>query len=1722
MTRSTLRVPAWRAEPAGPAAPPAGARRLVLVCDLPGAAVRDRLPGASLAEVPGGGDDPATAYERAAIRLFGELKRLLSAPAGRPCLVQVACRAGTVFPGLLGLLRTAAQEDPALHGQLVEFAHEPSGDELAEALAAESGAGRDHVRYTPAGRQAPHWAPAPATAAPAAWRPGGVYLISGGAGGIGRLLAEDVTRRAPGAVVVRCGRAPETGAPGEYHSVDVTDAAAVRRLVEDVVRAHGRLDGVVHAAGVLRDGYLIHASYQDFRRVLAPKVSGVVHLDEATRDLPLDFFAAFSAAAGALGNAGQAGYAAANGFLDAYLGVRAGLAARGERHGVGVSLGWPLWRDGGMHPPEEELPALAERFGPPLETAAALEALHGAIALGAAHVVISGEGDEMHAKPADLPARVLARLKDLLAETMRLDPARLDAAAPLDGYGIDSLTVTRLNRRFAQWFGALPKTLLYQYPTLGDLAAHLAEHYPDGCARWLADVPTAPGAAASATASGATSEPPTASGAPSIAGAAPVPEAAVSPATASVPAPRPRTPRPRTPQPVPAGEPIAVIGLSGRYPDAPTLDEFWANLRAGRDSVREVPAARWSLDGFYEPDKQRAVEEGASYSKWGAFLDGFARFDAAFFGISPREAADIDPQERLFLETVWCALEDAGYTRARLAERHQGRVGVFAGVTKTGFDRHRPPASGGLRPAPRTSFASLANRVSYLLDLRGPSLPVDTMCSASLTAIHEACEHLRSGACELAIAGGVNLYLHPSTYVELCRARMLAADGRCRSFGAGGDGFVPGEGVGAVLLKPLAAAEADGDPIHAVILGSAVNHGGRTNGYTVPNPRAQAAVVREALDRAGLSAADVGYVEAHGTGTRLGDPIEIDGLTQAFAPDGPAAGSCALGSVKTNIGHLEAAAGIAGLTKVVLQLRHGELAPSLHAGEPNPDIDFAATPFVLSRGGGAWPRPEGGRRIAGISSFGAGGANAHVIVAEHRPVPAPATPLRHPVLLPLSARTEQDLHARAAALASWLDRQDAPDLAAVAATLQTGREAMTERLCFVAHDVREWREQLRAFLADPAADGPWWRGRVRASKETLAALAGKAELRALVERWAADGRWDEAAAFWAKGAPLDWSQVDSAVPAARRVHLPGYPFAGPEFWFGPSTHETSSAPARPAAPAGEADAEQVLLAELADILQLPPGEIERHRPFADYGLDSILGVSLVHRLNEALGTAIDTTDLFDHGTLARLGAFLTGVRPAAAPAGRRTPDDDAIAIVGMAARYGDAENPDELWDHLVAGTDLVEPVTRWPLAPEVGCRAGSFLRGIDRFDPAFFGISGVEATAMDPQQRIFLEQCWNALEDAGRTGERRPGDRTGVYVGCYAGDYAEHLDGTAPAQALWGTMGSVVASRIAYLLDLTGPALTVDTSCSSSLVAIDLACRDLRAGTTDLAIAGGVFVQTTPRLYASAARAGMLSPTGRCRSFDAGADGFVPGEGAGALVLKRLADAERDGDHVHAVLRASGVNQDGTTNGLTAPSAASQERLLREVHAGIEPGGVQLVEAHGTGTPLGDPIEFRALSRVFDGAPPGSVALGSIKTNVGHTQFAAGVAGVIKAVLALRHRTIPATLHFTAANPRIPLDGSPFRVPSETTGWAEPARGPRRAAVSSFGASGTNAHVVLEEYQRTPAADAPGEQAFLLSARSSDALRSVAGRLAAHLERQPELSAAEVAYSLAAGRAHLP
>ena len=493
-----------------------------------------------------------------------------------------------------------------------------------------------------------------------------------------------------------------------------------------------------------------------------------------------------------------------------------------------------------------------------------------------------------------------------------------------------------------------------------------------------------------------------------------------------------------------------------------------------------------------------------------------------------------------------------------------------------------------------------------------------------------------------------------------------------------------------------------------------------------------------------------------------------------------------------------------------------------------------------------------------------------------------------------------------------------------------------------------------------------------------------------------------------------------------------------------------------------------LVERLAEQLRVDPRSIDVRAPFAQLGLDSARIVGLSGELEARLGRRLDPTLLYEHPTIEALARYLEG------GAERReeradSPSATSFAIVGMACRFPGADSPEAFWSLLRNGIDAISEVpaerrelTGWP--PDAGVRWGGFLSGpsgeVDRFDPAFFGLGGREAAQVDPQQRLLLEVAWEALEDAGSVG-----DRTGVFVGISTYDYGRLQPSDPAAIEAYGGPGcalSVAANRLSYTFDLRGPSLAVDTACSSSLVALHLACRSLETGECDRALVGGVNLMLVPDVGVSYARAGNLAADGRCKTFDARADGFVRGEGAGCVVLKPLPRALADGDRIYAVVRGTAVNQDGRTNGLMAPSPQAQEEVLRQAwrRAGASPGDAQYVEAHGTGTLLGDPIEAKALGRVLaEGRPPGRpCAVGSVKTNVGHLEAAAGMAGLIKTALALWHREIPPSLHFREPNPHIPFVDLPLAVQRELGPWPE---GPGLAGVSAFGFGGTNAHAVL-------------------------------------------------------------
>nr|ABM63527.1 BryB [Candidatus Endobugula sertula] len=1639
-------------------------------------------------------------------------------------------------------------------------------------------------------------------------------------------------------------------------------------------------------------------------------------------------------------------------------------------------------------------------------------------------------------------------------------------------------------------------------------------------------------------------------------------------------------------------EGIAVIGLSGQYPKSKTLEQFWQTLADGVDCISEIPADRWSLEEYYSP----IPEGGKTYCKWMGVLEDMDCFDPLFFAISPREAEVMDPQQRLFLENAWSCIEDAGINPKMLS---RSRCGVFVGCGANDYSalmNSSHSTSLELMKELGNNSSILSARISYFLNLKGPCLAIDTACSSSLVAIAESCNSLVLGTSDLALAGGVLLMPGPSLHIGLSHGEMLSVDGRCFTFDQRANGFVPGEGVGVVLLKRMSDAVRDGDPIRAVIRGWGVNQDGRSNGITAPSSKAQSALEQEVYQRFNIDPSSITLVEAHGTGTKLGDPIEVEALAESFRVYTDKRHYCALGSVKSNIGHLGVGAGIAGVTKVLLSLQHRMLPPTIHCEDVNPQIALEGSPFYINTELKPWQSGDSIPRRAGVSSFGFSGTNAHLVLEEYLPhstgtIESFAANHASTVIIPLSAKSHNSLYTYAQTLLIFLKRSQVTDakkitidhmecrLLDLAYTLQVGREAMDKRISFIVNTKQALVEKLNAFLEKEKTITDCYHYLFDSDKPSTEIFRLDEDDKVLINSWISQSQYHKLAEAWSQGLDIDWTLLYTHSSTPRRISLPTYPFARDRYWLpekprynaanhpvsnhqtttqnhsrfaidtdhdvvaeimqkthqqeleqwllkllfvqlqhmglfqhrvfetatalrqsagivdkydrwwheclsvlqdagylewkddsvaaaqalesesqeawwsrwnteykhyqndpekktlailindclqalpgvlsgeqlitdiifpngsmekmeglyknnriadycnqcvgdllvqfiearlsrdanaririieigagtGGTTaivlpmlqayqdhidtycytdvskaflmhgqehygeqypylsyclcnieqdlvaqgisvgdydiaiaanvlhatrniHETVShvrqalaangllilnefsqksvfssvifglidgwalsedtglripgspglypkqwqavleasgfgdvefplhdarelgqqiilatnahanvasdlatsvidhAPKRlPSAEVSmdervshdammKASVKQLLVEQLSQSLKLDMNEIHPDESFADYGVDSITGASFIQQLNDTLTLTLKTVCLFDHSSVNRLTAYLLSdygddiaqwlatapalvdhpqsvvsqVLPERSPASTQAKplpsvppslsmespvQQESIAIIGMSGRFAASENLEAFWQQLAQGVDLVEPASRW--GPQAETYYGSFLKDMDQFDPLFFNLSGVEASYMDPQQRCFLEESWNALENAGYVGDGIEGKRCGIYAGCVSGDYAQLLGDQPPPQAFWGNASSIIPARIAYYLNLQGPATAVDTACSSSLVAVHLACQALHLDEMEMALAGGVSLYPTPSLYESLRGADMLSSRGRCHSFDACADGIVIGEGVGVVVLKRLSAALADGDHIHGVIRGSGINQDGRSNGITAPSAQSQERLERWVYDrfDVNPEHIQMVEAHGTGTVLGDPIECEALTRAFRHYTDKEqyCAIGSVKTNMGHGTMVAGMAGLFKVVLSMQHRQIPPSLHFTQGNPNIDFDRSPFYVNTELRDWSVGEGETRCATVSAFGFSGTNAHAVIEE--APPVVRQHEEQPgylVVLSAHSDDQLRQQVENLCGYCEHHPELDVGNLSYTLLLGRQH--
>ncbi|MBR3771445.1 MAG: polyketide synthase dehydratase domain-containing protein, partial [Clostridium sp.] len=889
-------------------------------------------------------------------------------------------------------------------------------------------------------------------------RKNGTYILAGGKGKLGTNLANYLRAKEDIQLVI-LGRGQQDewmkDASGiEFIPTDLSNEDEVASAIAHIKVNHKEINGVFQCAGACQDAYMKDKDVAACERVLGAKVKGTFYLDKYTKEEPIDYFVVYSSLAGITGNIGQCDYAYANNFLNELGSYR----EQNNHPGKTMIVNWPYWKDGGMTISKASEQMMMKTLGlKPITNEIGMELLEASMDVDGNNClpligdyqkfkqvlfeedrkVDCGKTDGVRENvqhkqgfPEDKKLESLIRdgvIADV-SSILRVNEKDIDVYAEMNEFGFDSITFTEFGNLLNEKYGTnIIPSVFFEHTTLLSFIQYLQEDYKKEFQKYyqldLADVKNQQ----------------------DIEQAKNNEQSKEMPDVSAM-----RTCRVRKEKSVrfdvqdkavsanrtvvnnsDDNEEIAIIGMSGIMPDSDNMDEFWDNLIAGRDMVSEIPADRWDYHKYYGDP---ITERNKTNVKYAGFMRNVDKFDPAFFGISPLEAELMDPQQRIFLETTWNTILDAGYNPEDLSDSY---TGVFVGVGGLDYLELIRESETDIQAQSSTgiSHCLVPNRVSFFFNFHGPSEPVNTACSSSLVAIHNAVRSIQRGECEQAIAGGVNVIASPSTFISFSKAGMLASDGKCKTFDKDANGYVRGEGSGAVMLKKLSKAKEDGDHIYAVVKGSAINHGGRAASLTAPNTKAQAELIVKAWKDAKVDPSTVTYIEAHGTGTSLGDPVEVNGLKKAFSILYQEAGkkiephTCGIGSVKSNIGHLETAAGIASVMKVVLAMQHKKIPKTIHFKEQNPYIDFTESPFYVVSAPEEWTcqRDEEGLEIprrAGISSFGFGGVNSHLVLEEYRE--ADNTALQEtsqPVLIPLSARTKEQLRESVRRLIAYIENR---------------------------------------------------------------------------------------------------------------------------------------------------------------------------------------------------------------------------------------------------------------------------------------------------------------------------------------------------------------------------------------------------------------------------------------------------------------------------------------------------------------------------------------------------------------------------------------------------------------------------------------------------------------------------------------------------------------------------
>lgn len=1200
------------------------------------------LPGISCKPLLSTAESGPEKYIDYSTQLFEEIRKQLLKQDVQDSLIQVLVSKGAALDGMAAMLKTAKMEHPGFKGQVLVLDESADAEQAIETGSRHATIPLLHFNSRVVYREI-YTQAKPATVEPAGlFRKGGVYLITGGAGGLGAIFAGLIASQTPGSTIILTGRSAENeairrlihslqekGAQAIYKKLDVTETAQVKQLINELQAAYSKINGIIHSAGILQDNYIIRKNKNEFKQVILPKVLGAYNLDAATRKIDLDWLVLFSSVSGAFGNAGQADYATGNAYMDQFSRLRNQLVEKGERKGKTISLNWPLWQNGGMKVSAELEKMIAQRTGLyPLPTTVGIEQFFQALKTESTQVItLYGDVEKMKAvlglttAPAPVVStsrtsqithqrtnnnemirqKGLRFLQSLLMSFLEL-PGLADADTNFESFGMDSIHLTHLTKRLEQEFGSLPKTIFFEYTNIRSLNEHLAAHYTQRF-RELLNISEEVAVVNN-----------------------PVPVNTILPANnhnQSIPAICPVQHEQLAGYKNNKTEQIAIIALAGKYPGAQDVTAFWENLKLGRDAITGIPANRWN-----DP------------AQMGGFIDNVDQFDPLFFQISPKEAEVMDPQARLFLENAWCLFENGGYPAQRIKQLAKGNIGVFVGVMSNqyAFIQSADEMVNAVRTT--AAFHTIANRVSHFFDLNGPSFTIDSACSSGLTAVHLACKSLFDDECKMAVAGGVNLSILPEKFKGLRGMGMIGSDANSRSFG-NGEGYLPSEGVGAVLLKKLSDAEKDGDQILAVIKSTSVNHSGRSTGYAVPNPGQQAALMEKNFERAGIDPESIGYAELAVNGSAMGDAIELSGLTKVFRNYSNGNKFCAIGSVKSNLGHGEAVSGIAQLTKVVLQLHHKQLVPNVAAPEQNPDIQLDNTPFYIQEELQHWNSSK--LRRATVNSFGAGGSYSHAILEEYVPetTVTQATGTREWVF-PLSARTWDDLKEMANRLLQFIATAPvAPDLASIARTLQLGRTTMKWRLAFVATSIDELIQLLGPFINRKAASdftpgNIFFNNGERENlgfRELLSGPEGRLYRQSLI----AERKLDKIALLYTWVGFDEWTELYdySGIPFAT---LPNYPFNYGSYWIGHTQSEQATI--TPVATMETGSVRSMITSFIEKELRLRNGEYTDNDHFMELGLGSLAGRRLIQHIAVHTGVELSSRDLVQNGSIRQLVAFI--------------------------------------------------------------------------------------------------------------------------------------------------------------------------------------------------------------------------------------------------------------------------------------------------------------------------------------------------------------------------------------------------------------------------------------------------------------------------------------------------